>query len=85
MINLKKDDKIICITNYSVLDEGFLYEYKQGDVWVILSVLKDINNRYPIKAISESGVVNNFGASEMKNFITLAEWRDKQIDWILED
>lgn len=85
MINLKKDDKIICITNYSVLDEGFLYEYKQGDVWVILSVLKDINNRYPIRAISESGVVNNFEASEMKNFITLAEWRDKQIDWILED
>jgi uncharacterized membrane protein len=87
MINLKKDDKIICITNYSVLEEGITYEYKQGDVWVILSasILKDIDDRYPIKAISESGVINNFKASEMKNFITISEWRDKRIDQILED
>ena len=78
---MNKGDKIICANSYEV--GGF--SYKEGDIWQIVDANAGIY--CPIKAIPTSfkGDSNKFSLIEMKNWITLAKWRDSQIDKILED
>ena len=83
---MNKGDKIICANSYEV--GGF--SYKEGDIWQIVDANAGIY--CPIKAIptsfkgdSKGTLSHRFSLLEMKNWITLAEWRDLQIDKILED
>jgi hypothetical protein len=75
--------KIVCIKSYQLL--GCIYEV--GDIFTIVRIYVRPNQHYDFGAKKENDEqTDNFTFSEIeKNYITMAEWRDKQIDKILED
>jgi hypothetical protein len=81
---LKAGDKIICDKQYS---HGSEYVYNECDVYNVIEA-KWRSSVYPVYAEHEDKKYPAHGFTEKElenNWITLAEWRDKQINSILND
>ena len=59
-----------------------IHKFKQGDIITITNI--DTNEVYPYYTDTVDNMPLNKGEI-INNFITLAEWRDKQINSILDD
>jgi hypothetical protein len=81
----KVGQKLVCIQDFNIEIFGVASDliYKKGDICEVESI--DVKFAYPYFLRFENET-NNFSYEEItKYFITLAEWREKQIDSILED
>ena len=97
---IKKGDKVVCIRDYSYLSpfDVIVFSFKSGNIYEIIDIghkayyiSADINNNTLSISIyngiwfsSSTAAANNLEKFE-SHFITLAEWRDKQIDIILDE
>ena len=85
---LKVGDKIICNKSYSVkVEYERIIEYNTGDVYT-LTIIYELDKwyPYPIHGKNSIDMEHGFSTKELEtNWITLAEWREQQIDKILED
>jgi hypothetical protein len=94
---IKKGDKVICIRDYSYISpyDGLVSSFKSGNIYEIIDIdhkayyiSADINNNalsiYNGIWFSSTTAANNLEKFE-SHFITLAEWRDKQINLILDE
>lgn len=80
---IKEGDIIICIKSYYIIDDLTKFIYNKDDTWKIKGIFPGV--KYNINAVSiNTNEVNNFSHDEIKkNWISLAEWRDQQINSIL--
>ena len=85
-MKFNKDDIMVCNKTYKIKEEEETYIYNESDVWIIKSI--DLKSKVYIVAASpyNKEEINWFSIYELETYwITLAEWRDKQINQILED
>ena len=77
------NQKIRCIRTHERIFNGSRITFYEGDFYDLIK----IHGYYTI-SFSLYGKENQLNASELffkKRFLLLSEWRDKQIDSILED
>jgi capsular polysaccharide biosynthesis protein len=83
---MNKGDKLVCIEDFQIVLITNIYVYKVGDIVEIYDVHKEYESAYPVRVKKNNGDKNNFTYEEIKKyFILLYEWRNQQIDKILED
>ena len=86
----KVGDKLVCFQDFfleAIVGETVSPEpdYVVGDIITIKSAYVDSNTPYPIYALYK-GEEHLFTVKEINdNFISVAEWRDEQINSILND
>ena len=86
--SLKIGDIIICNKSYSAtIGYQNKIDYNAGDTFVINTIYDlDKNYTYPIRGINNKNKDYGFSQKELEdNWITLAEWREQQINSILDD
>jgi hypothetical protein len=85
---IKKGDKLVCIKNVYHYEYGHI-NFKKGSVYEIAGVCNDgVCNSYLIYTEDKTGASISFDKKSTvynTNFISLAEWREQQINSILED
>lgn len=82
----KPNYKVICFKNYANY-----YDIKQGDIFTFVGIkmcmsIYDGKDDIPCKTLENDNLHYWIGEKEfVKHFIPLAEWRDNQINSILDD
>jgi hypothetical protein len=92
---IKKGDKVFCIKEQEyIFYDGNRYTHLRGNIYEVLNIrvsdkilfIQTQENYNDINGLWFSLDDNNHYRKTFSDyFITLAEWRDKQIDSILED
>lgn len=95
---IKVGDKVVCIKDYSYKHSDTLTNsYKSGKLYEILKIYENINGVYISADLSSEeyhyvGVWFSMKSNKYTDFddfddyfLTIAEWRDKQINSILDD
>ena len=93
----KRGDTVVCIENHSFVFEGQISSHKKGNMYHIIDIGRSGNGTYSYYVESDKSHPdpNNRGlwfyehktkcGIFSEHFISLAEWRDKQIDSILNE
>jgi hypothetical protein len=80
---IKHVDIVVCIKDYKIYDMNF--SASKDDLLKVVDILED-KFMYPLLIKdSKENYVNMSWNEFQEHFITLAEWRDKQINSILDE
>jgi hypothetical protein len=93
---IEKGTKVVCIKDYYCTNGNFIWSFTKGKIYEVLSVGPEYTFVYIKCNFTQAyfkGKIFKFGSNNRNNnlnlfkdyFITLAEWRQQQIDKILED
>ena len=82
MSNLKIGDKVVCIKNITITDDR---KWIKNTIYTITKK-SNVYDEFYIACFANIGAwFNEYEFLYAEHFITLAEWRDKQINEILKD